>query len=116
MSTLSELLIGLHLATVHFNAAPGLALQGQTPGIYVRFGSGATLGAYHNSVGTRSIYAAWTWSQGGLAVTTGLVSGYGKIQPLLVPSYSFGYTRLSYLHNVRTSGAQGLHLSFEAKI
>jgi len=118
------LILGLHLATAHIDAPPDAHLQGRTVGVYARAESGLTLGAYRNSYGRPSTYAAWTWSTPGgmLSLTAGAVTGYPRasVSPLLVPSLRLplagvpGWAvRLSALPKPHSDGAAGLHLSLE---
>ncbi len=118
MDVLAGLIIGAHIATAHFGAAPDTRLQDRNPGAYARLAGGATFGAYRNSIGRSSVYAGWTWTHGAFSVTAGGVTGYEgrRIQPLLVPSVAAGPIRLTYLPNSRRGGPQGLHLSVETKL
>ncbi|MEY5099137.1 MAG: hypothetical protein RJA36_1856 [Pseudomonadota bacterium] len=125
---LTPVVIGLHLATAHFNAPADANLQAATPGIYMRSAAGLTLGAYRNSHARLSTYAAWTWTTQDQrwAITAGAVTGYPRasVYPLLVPSLRLpiktlsgqrtGWAaRLAYLPKPHSDGAQGLHLSVE---
>lgn len=120
MSALASIVIGLHVTTAHFDAAPGATLQDRNPGVYVRADSGLTLGAYRNSIGRDSVHAGWTWetSDRRWALTAGVVSGYdlSRVGPLLVPSVRLGPVRLSYLAKARRDGSQGVHLSLEKQL
>lgn len=118
---MDALILGLHLATAHAGPAAG-DMHSSTPGIYVRLPEGATLGAYRNSYGDRSVYAGWTWStpDGRWSLTAGGVTGYprARVAPLLVPSARMeiadGWAlRLSALPKPHRTGAAGLHLSLE---
>lgn len=119
MST-AYIIIGLHLTTAHFGAAPGLDLQDRNPGIYARTAAGLTIGAYRNSVGRNSVHAGWTWETADRrwALTAGVVSGYsrGRVGPLLIPSVRLGAARLSYLPKARRDGSHGVHLSVEREL
>lgn len=71
---MGEWLIGLHLLTAHLGELPdpGAHRALATPGVYVIAPSGATFGAYRNSLsgtprypGDRwTAYAGWTWRPG----------------------------------------------------
>ena len=112
--------LGLHLATAHFG---GEGLHSSTPGVYLTTNSGLTLGAYSNSYGATSTYAAWTWQTADkrFALTAGGVTGYpaARVMPLLVPSVRIpivggASARLSFLAKPPKKGsAGGLHLSVE---
>lgn len=149
------LIVGLHTVSLHSSAGyvteineAGPAVERKfkavTPGIYLRAPSGLTLGAYSNSYGKTSLYAAWTIETDDqrFALTGGAVTGYRRtvkenrspllgrpsvihvegqsVQPLLVPSVRFGLTdnsavRLAYVPEPRKGGASVIHLSLEAK-
>lgn len=80
---IDALLLGLNLQTAHVHGG----YERQTPGIYVVADNCATLGIYRNSVNRMSVVAGCTlgttWS-----LTIGAVTGYGRLQPLAVPSVS----------------------------
>lgn len=112
---------GAHLATAHFGSVPHRKLESWTPGIYVRTDAGLTLGAYRNSHGDPSAYAAWTWQTDNrrYALTAGGVTGYtgAAVTPLLVGSARMPIThrtslRIALLPKPR-NGAGGLHLAIE---
>lgn len=129
--TINAWAIGLHLLTAH--ATPGY--EAVTPGAYARHESGATFGAYRNSIGRASAYAGWTFERGQFALTVGAVSGYerrcrvdrwedaggkhtnpvcsghtgGKLGPLLAPSVRIGDARLSLVAFKKPA----VHLSLE---
>ena len=124
---MNSLIIGIHLATGHFGAPANLDLQSVTPGVYLRSESGLTVGAFRNSVGRNSAYAAWTWSTRDevWSITVGGATGYPKapVTPLIIPSVrvSLGVdsgwaARISYLPKPNKNGAHGLHLSLERKL
>jgi len=76
--------------------------------------SGATVGAFRNSIGRNSGYAGWTWQAGPFGLTAGAITGYprAKVLPLLVPSYRLASgVRISVVPN--PFGAAALHLSLE---
>lgn len=112
---------GTHVATAHFGSVPHRKLESWTPGVYVRTNAGLTLGAYSNSHGRPSTYAAWTWETASrrFAVTAGAVTGYpaAPVMPLLVGSARVPIThraslRIALLPKPR-NGAGGLHLAIE---
>jgi hypothetical protein len=80
--------VGLHLGTWHSD--PGFCSN--TPGVYARWQSGLTVGAYKNSAcRSYSGYAGWTWETEGrvrAAITVGAVTGYklASVLPLVAPS------------------------------
>ena len=79
--------IGAHMGSWH--SEPGF--NNVNPGAYYRDDSGATVGAYRNSIRRISTYAGWTWSkpitQGVQAsVTAGVITGYGGVMPMAIPS------------------------------
>lgn len=79
LDLLTGLTIGLHLASVHL--PHDAALSGVNPGIYVRAANGVTVGAYRNSLGRPSAYAAWTLEDIGdtpFSLTAGAITGYVK--------------------------------------
>ena len=122
---ITPVVLGLHLATAHFGAPAGSDLQSTTPGVYLRSAAGLTVGAYVNSHGKGSAYAAWTWStaDGRWSITAGGVTGYprARVSPLLAPSLRLplgdaapGWAaRIAYLPKPHSDGAQGLHFSLE---
>jgi hypothetical protein len=115
--------VGLHLVTAHFANTSETPLRSVTPGLYVRFDSGATLGVYRNSDGATSAYAAFTVQTADerYALTGGVVTGYAasKVMPLLVPSVRFRITecdavRVAFIPKpIKHGHAAGLHLSVE---
>lgn len=82
-------IVGLQIASAHFGSGAG-AMEWATPGLYVRHPSGLTAGAYRNSQGRGSAFAAWTWQTDSRtwAITVGAVTGYQRasVLPLVVPS------------------------------
>jgi hypothetical protein len=90
--------VGLHLATHHMgnsyeDASPSAPtvertkkpLRSANPGIWADC-SGYTAGTYLNSVSRSTVYAGYTVRIGLVDITTGLATGYGKPQPIAVPS------------------------------
>lgn len=123
----TPVVLGLHLATAHFGAPPNLELQSITPGVYLRSAAGLTIGAYSNSEGRRSAYAAWTFSTSDevWSITTGAVTGYerAKLLPLVVPSFKTAVPtipnwamRIAYLPKGRKDSAQGIHFGLERRL
>jgi hypothetical protein len=124
MLTLSELVIGLHLATAHFGPN---TLESNTPGIYARVNSGPaaglTVGTFRNSYSRQSSYIAWSFqtSDERFALTVGAVTGYSaaRVMPLVVPSVRVPLggdfaARFSYIPKpVKQGHNAGLHLSVE---
>lgn len=76
--------VGLHLYSLHAESgrsAPGSrGWNNANFGIYARWKSGLTIGAYRNSLFRDSAYAGWTFHDDAdrFAVTVGVVSGYDK--------------------------------------
>ena len=108
---------GLHLGSHHFQARD---FNNVTPGAYVRWGSGLTLGHYFNSERRPSLYAGQTFEHGPFAVTVGAITGYRRayVLPLVVPSVRIGRVgdvsfRLAYLPKVGRDGSHVLHLMAE---
>ena len=102
---------GLHLISVH---KPGAHMNTVTPGAYVLFDSGVTLGAYRNSESKFSTYAGYTMGEN-WQLTLGAVTGYNRpLLPMLVPSYRFqNGLRVSLIPN--PFGQSALHLSLELR-
>lgn len=108
------LVIGAHLAT----ASDHRGYETITPGLYLRADSCLTLGAYRNSVGSRSLYAGCTLQSGPWALTVGAVTGYGRpLAPLVVPSYRWAIGAHSSariaLIPAPPGGAAALHFAVE---
>lgn len=119
--------LGLHLATYH--SAPtyrdhrtDVPFNNVNPGLYVVAPNGLTAGFYRNSYRRDSVYVGWSYRAptkvGEFGLTVGAVTGYetkqfGKVMPLLVPSYKAGPFRLSFIPKVEKNGASAVHLSTE---
>lgn len=143
MLTIASLVIGVHLASVHFPQEP--YQNNNNPGWYVKTQSGLTLGTYRNTINRDSFYLGQTFSHEPFSLTLGIISGYqkkeyegkctngyvskpgqpcyigntpGAIAPLIVPSVLLWDTmRLSLipgLPGVKNSH-NALHLSLEYK-
>lgn len=86
---ISPWVIGLQLAAAHFGGGAS-SMEWATPGLYAMHASGATFGAYRNSQGRGSAFAAWTWQTESRrwAITVGAVTGYerARVLPLILPS------------------------------
>ncbi len=114
---------GLHLATAHFSDHPTTQLRAETPGLYLRLASGATVGAFRNSYGHGSVYAGYTWETADrrFALLAGAVTGYSaaRVMPLLAPSVRLPITssaalRIALLPKpVRGGHSAALHLATE---
>lgn len=140
---IASLVIGVHLASVHF---PQESYQNNiNPGWYVKTDSGVTLGVYKNTIRRTSFYLAQTFSHEPFSLTLGVISGYqkktymgtcydgnigtpsdpcsmgnspGAIAPLIVPSVLFWETmRLSLIPGIPgvKNSHNALHLSLEYK-
>lgn len=83
------MLLSTHLGPTELWVRKTLA----TPGIYAVHSSGATVGAYQNSLGRVSAQVGYTTPRrGGWALSTGVLSGYspGRVQPYAAISYRWG--------------------------
>lgn len=119
------LIVGAHLLTGHIGRHAE-DFRTVTPGLYVRGADGGvTLGAFRNSHGQASAYAAWTWQRGAFAITAGGVTGYPhrRVSPLLIPSVAVrvpGTTsalRLALVPKPPYHGASGgLHFAWETRL
>jgi hypothetical protein len=93
-------IIGLHLLSAHFgDLDPGAHPRRVTPGIYAVAPSGATAGAYRNSIDRDTVYAGWTWRTGwnagpltDITLTAAAATGYSeaKIVPLVAVAATIG--------------------------
>lgn len=93
-------ILGLHLLSGHFgDLDPGAHPRRFTPGIYAVAPSGATGGAYRNSVNRDTVYAGWTWRPGwsvgpvtDITLTAAAATGYpeAKVVPLLAVAATIG--------------------------
>lgn len=120
MSCASDLLpavVGVHVASAHTEQG----YNGVNPGLYARWDSGLTAGAYYNSERKLTVYGGWTWTdkQDRFSVTFGAASGYkaARVLPIIVPSVRLG---LNEEVSVRLSWAlapecSALHLSLERR-
>lgn len=117
--------LGLHTATWH--SRPGY--QAATPGAYLRWHNGATLGAYRNSEGRGTAYAGWTWSTDeharlSAAFTAAAATGYSAapVVPLLAPSVAWRATPSTTLRLLTLpkwhpkQGATAVSLSVEVRL
>lgn len=117
--------LGLHTATWH--SRPGY--QAATPGAYLRWDNGATLGAYRNSEGHGTAYAGWTWTTDEAAplsvgFTAAAATGYAiaPVVPLLAPSAAWRATPGTTLRLVALpkwhpkQGATAVSLSVEVRL
>lgn len=110
--------VGAHVASWHVHEG----FNNVNPGLYARWDSGLTMGAYWNSERAMSAYAGWTFSfqEDRYALTVGAVSGYQRaaVLPLVVPSVKLRLTeqasvRLSWV--LGPKGGEALHLSVERR-
>jgi hypothetical protein len=116
-------MIGLHVASLH--SAAGFC--NFDPGVYARWGSGFTVGAYRNSECRASAYAGMTWDKPLTdritgSITLGAVTGYRRapVMPLMVPSVQIrlddAYAlRVAFIPKVEKSGAHALHFMVERR-
>ncbi len=115
---------GLHLVSAH--DAPGF--ESRNWGLYHRWASGVTVGAFHNSYGRTSAYGGWLWEiddAGRFGVFLGAATGYGEtaegmdLAPIVAPTVRWAPAgsrwglRLSWFADPREGAAQVLHLSME---
>lgn len=113
--------VGLHLGTWH--SAPGFCSN--TPGVFAKWQTGFTLGAYKNSeCKSYSAYAGWSWETTGslvrAAVTVGLVTGYmqAPVLPLVVPSVVVDLLpqlalRLTYVPKTASDSAHAVNFAVQ---
>lgn len=109
----TALILGVHLATVHFTEP--LSRNGVNPGGYAVCDDWAA-GGYLNSQSRASAYAGRVWHFDHVDVVTGVVTGYRgqPIAPFLVPSIKVTeHLRLSLLPPVKMSSWGGIHASWE---
>jgi len=74
--------VGIHAASKHL---PAYEWQNNAnPGAYVRFDSGATVGAFRNTLRRTTVYAGWTWTDvvGPVDVMAAAATGY-RVAPLV---------------------------------
>jgi hypothetical protein len=93
-------ILGLHLLSAHLgDLDPGAHPRTFTPGIYAVMPSGATFGAYRNSIDRDTVYGGWTWRTGWKAgplndvtLTAAAATGYteGKVVPLFAVAATLG--------------------------
>lgn len=116
-STCAAETIGVHIGSQHY---PQKQYDNFNPGAYVRFDNGATFGAYHNSYGRTSAYAAYTHEWGYFALTGGAITGYPY--PLFVaPSVKLPINdtvaaRIVVLPKFEKGGSTVVHLALEFKL
>lgn len=114
--------VGAHLVTAHTKPE---GKESGTPGLYLRWPNGITVGAYRNSYGDGSVYAGYTFEAFNrhLALTVGAVTGYRAqpVLPLVVPSLRIGLwgdtsLRVAYLPKPPKYGSSAaVHFSVEAR-
>lgn len=107
----SEVKVGVHLATYHFDRERNL--NEFNPGLYIRY-SGWIAGGYRNSVSKPSYYFGYTVESGPFALTVGAIKGYADgVRPMLVPSVHVGAGfRVAYIPQIPGNpyNNSGLHL------
>jgi len=109
--------VGIHLVSVHGKEG----MNNFNPGVYARLDNGLTAGTYYNSHRRQSFYAGYTIETVGkisLALTGGVVTGYAKTMPLLVPSVAYKFSeatiRLGFIPKPPVRGScSALHLMAE---
>lgn len=116
-------LIGIHIATSHFHAAPPGAerLRESNPGAYLKCPGGTTAGTLRNSYGRQSVYLGHTFERGALSLTVGAITGYpaAPVLPMVsagirVPVSESVAWRLSFLPKAPKVGTSAaVHLSLE---
>ena len=109
----AALVLGLHLATAHFDAGPGM--RGENPGAYVVCDS-LIAGTYRNSLNRTTVYAGYRWDLTD-AASIALVVGTGYQRTLqigVVPSVRIGPNwRLHFILPTPVTGKGGVHVSWE---
>lgn len=114
MITAAACLVGLHLATYHFERKEDF--NEINPGAYVEC-DGWTAGHYRNSERSDSTYAGYTFHYGRFAITTGVITGYkAGTMPMVIPSVSVTKNvRIAFLPPVpkATINTMGIHLMIE---
>jgi hypothetical protein len=78
--------VGLHLVSYHAkqggsSSSDDRGWNNRNPGVYARWGNGATIGTFKNSLYRQSTYLGWTVSDlsDTVSLTLGAISGYDKI-------------------------------------
>jgi hypothetical protein len=109
--------VGLHVASAHTQSG----YNGINPGVYARWDSGLTAGAYFNSERRGTVYAGWTWvdAEDRFSVTLGGATGYARatVVPMVVPSVRLGLNEDASvrLSMALTKECSALHLSLERR-
>ena len=87
--------VGAHIGTYHTDNSR--SYDNFNPGAYVNC-NGPTAGAYHNSLGRLSAYAGWTFKAfGPIEATAGVITGYGKPMPMLIPTVRASHIRIAFV-------------------
>ena len=132
-----DVTVGVHMASYHTSSqywhdGQQYDYNNINPGLYIRFPSGATIGAFKNSYNQGSVYGGWTfnlleYSGFTLDLTVGVVSGYqgyssgsnGVVKPMVLPSIATPELfdgvrgRLSVIPSTQSDVPTVLHLSVE---
>lgn len=113
MVTCATIVLGLHLATYHFDR--DRKYEEFNPGAYATCDE-YEAGLYRNSEGKFSTHVGYTVRNaiGPIDLTFGMVTGYkrGPILPLFIPSVKLGDVRIHLLIPIEKRGG-GLHMSYE---
>lgn len=115
--------IGMHIGSAHIDPDPWLKYRGVNnfnPGLMVEFKSGATLGAYRNSINETSVYAGYThhfYQEARVhpIVQVGVVTYEEIVWPAALAGLQVRVTkqwdaRIDYFPKTKQIGAHVLHL------
>jgi len=115
--------VGLHLASAHIDPAPWLQERGINninPGVELEFTSGATFGAYRNTLNGTSLYAGYTHHFPAMlrvhpVIQVGAVTYEGRPYAAALAGLQFPLTntwdaRIVYVPKIDITGAHVLHL------
>lgn len=140
----TSLIVGLHMASYHFQPATYYPQNNVNPGVYAEC-DGWTAGAYRNTLDRPSVYAGYTWHRGSLGLSAGAVSGYQRregvgaaycpptsrgdpsacwgwrggsksaLSPMVVPHLTLGPARLWFIPKVHGTESAVIHLSLQSQ-
>jgi hypothetical protein len=124
MDLLSNIVLGVHLASVHVPSYN--EQQNFNPGLYARLENGVTIGSYRNTYNKTTVYAGYTTPEYyKISLTATLASGYqqeihkGYLTPVLAPSIRLPEVgtispRITYIPGL-AGKSNVFHLSLERK-
>jgi hypothetical protein len=101
---------GAHIATYHFDRSK--ERQEVNPGAYAEC-NGYTAGAFLNSLDKPSAYAGYTVEHGPVALTAGVVTGYGPLSPMVAASIALGAGFRLSIFPPHGHKSGGLHITRE---